>query len=319
MSLVELARPGDHPDGEGQPAEHPAGRRLNPTSDDGAGSTPGTPGPGPESFEVKATSSRIGHVILSLLSVLSLVPVVWMYLTSLRPAGSLFSGGLFSAISLENYRTVFHQMAVFELFWHTAAMAALVASGQLVTSLLAAFAFARWEFRGRSVLFFAFVGSWLVPFQVTMLPNYVLLSNLGLLNSLGGVIIPQLSSAYAVILLRQHLKSFPTELLDAAEIDGRSSWATLWRVVVPNIAPSLAALGILLFISAWNEYFWPFLVFRNPAKSVLQLGIQPFLGGESLNYGALMAASGLACVPILLLYVVLQRRVVNAFVRSGLK
>jgi ABC-type glycerol-3-phosphate transport system permease component len=122
-----------------------------------------------------------------------------------------------------------------------------------------------------------------------------------------------------VILLRQHFKSFPSELLDAAQMDGRSSWGTLWRVVVPNLGPSLAALGILLFISAWNEYFWPFLVYREPSSSVLQLGVQTFLSSESLNYGGLMAASGLACLPILLVYLVLQRRVVNAFVRSGLK
>jgi ABC-type glycerol-3-phosphate transport system permease component len=268
--------------------------------------------------QMKIAGSRFGHVALTVLSFVSLGPVLWMYLTSFRPGAKIF-GGDFTAFSLENYRTVFRQLSVAELFWHTLVMALFIALGQLVTSLLAAYAFARWEFRGRSLLFLVFVGSWLVPFQITMLPNYVLLSNLGLLNSLGGIILPQLSSAYAVILLRQHLKSFPTELLDAAQIDGRNSWTTLWRVVVPSMAPSLAALGILLFISAWNEYFWPFLVFRNVGNSVLQLGVQSFLGIESLNYGALMAASGMACLPIFALYIVLQRRVVNAFVRSGLK
>jgi sn-glycerol 3-phosphate transport system permease protein len=269
---------------------------------------------------VTAAGSRTGHVVLSILSVLSLGPVLWMYLASFRPANAMTGSDIFTAgFSLQNYRAAFDQLPILELFWHTVAMATLIAIGQLITSLLAAYAFARWDFRGRSLLFLAFVGTWLVPFQVTMLPNYVLLSHLGLLNSLGGVVIPQLSSAYGVILLRQHFKSFPTELLDAAQMDGRSSWGTLWRVVVPNMAPSLAALGILLFISAWNEYFWPFLVYREPSSSVLQLGVQTFLNAESLNYGALMAASGLACLPILALYLVLQRRVVNAFVRSGLK
>lgn len=269
--------------------------------------------------EVRANGGWIGHIVLAVVSVLSLAPVVWMYLTSFRPADSIFDGNIFSAYSLDNYRRVFRQLDVGALFWHTLAIAALVSIGQLITSLLAAYAFARWTFRGRSLLFLAFVGTWLVPFQVTMLPNYVLLSKLGLLNSVGGVIIPQLSSAFAVILLRQHLKSFPTELLDAAQLDGRSSWSTLWRVVVPNLGPSLAALGILLFISSWNEYFWPFLVYRNPSGSVLQLGVQSFLSAESLDYGGLMAASGLACLPVLLVYLILQRRVVNAFVRSGLK
>ncbi|CAN5264950.1 carbohydrate ABC transporter permease [soil metagenome] len=268
---------------------------------------------------VRASGSVGGHVLLTIVSFVSLAPVVWMYLTSIQPEANIFNPTRLLSVTAENYQTVFSQLQVPTLFANTVTMALLVALGQLITSLLAAYALARWNFRGQSLLFLAFIASWLVPFQVTMLPNYVLLSHLGLLNSLGGIIIPQLSSAYAVILLRQHLKSFPTELLDAAQIDGRSSWATLWRVVVPNMAPSIAALGILLFISAWNEYFWPFLIFRDPAKSVLQLGIQPFLGAESLDYGALMAVSGLACLPILIVYLVFQRRVVNAFVRSGLK
>jgi len=267
----------------------------------------------------RAVGSTAGHVVLTIVSLLSVLPVVWMYLTSLHSSSDAFDLNPFAALTGQNYAHVWNQIDVPLLFANTLGMAVGITLGQLVTSMLAAYAFARWRFRGQSVLFFLIIASWLVPFQVTMLPNYVLLSQLGMLNTIVGVIVPQLSSAYAVILLRQHFKSFPAELFDAAQIDGRGSWATLWRVVVPNMAPSIAALGILLFISSWNEYFWPFLVFRDPSKSVLQLAIQPFLGTESLDYGALMAVSGLACLPVLVVYLVFQRRVVNAFVRSGLK
>lgn len=269
--------------------------------------------------KVRASGGIVGHVVLTLISILSIGPVIWMYLTSLRPNSAAFTPGLLSAFTGENYAKVWSQLDIPALFFNTLAMAVGISLGQLVTSLLAAYAFARWDFRGQSVLFFLVIASWLVPFQVTMLPNYVLLSQLGMLNTVVGVIVPQLSSAYAVILLRQHFKSFPKDLFDAAQIDGRGSWSTLWRVVVPNMAPSIAALGILLFISAWNEYFWPFLVFRDASRSVLQLAIQPFLGTESLDYGALMAVSGLACLPVLAIYLIFQRHVVNAFVRSGLK
>lgn len=267
----------------------------------------------------RAVGGTVGHVVLTVISLLSVLPVIWMYLTSLRPASAAFDLDPFGALTGANYANVWNQIDVPLLFLNTVGMAVGITLGQLVTSLLAAYAFARWRFRGQSVLFFLIIASWLVPFQVTMLPNYVLLSQLGMLNTIVGVVVPQLSSAYAVILLRQHFKSFPSDLFDAAQLDGRGSWATLWRVVVPNMAPSIAALGILLFISAWNEYFWPFLVFREPSKSVLQLAIQPFLGTESLDYGALMAVSGLACLPVLAVYLIFQRRVVNAFVRSGLK
>ncbi|HEX4217725.1 MAG TPA: carbohydrate ABC transporter permease [Acidimicrobiales bacterium] len=262
----------------------------------------------------------IGHAVLVVLCIVCVLPMVWMYLGSARPPAELFSAGLFSGdFSRANYDTAVQQMPVATLFANTAIMSVCVAIGQLITGLLAAYGLSRWRFFGRNVIFLIFVGTWLVPFQVTMLPNYVLLSQWGLLNTLPGVIIPQLASAFAIILLRQHLNGFPTELLDASAADGQSSWSTLWTVVVPNLVPALAALGILLLVTSWNEYFWPLLVFRNQNSSVLQLGIQTFLSETSTNYGALMAASGLACLPVFVLYIILQRRVVNAFVRSGLR
>jgi ABC-type glycerol-3-phosphate transport system permease component len=259
-----------------------------------------------------------GHASLTLLSAFAVLPILWMYLTSLRAPSALFSGLLPLHPSVANFQSALTSLPIGQLAINTLLMALGVSLGQLLTGLFAAYALSCWTFRGQHVLFLAIVATWLVPFQVTMLPNYVLLSRLGLLNTVGGVIIPQLSSAFAILLLRQHLKAFPRELLEAARADGQSSWATLWRVVVPNIAPALAALEILLFVGAWNEYFWPLLIFHVPT-SVLQLGIGNMLNADAANYGGLMAASGLATLPILALYLVLQRHVVNAFVRSGLR
>jgi ABC-type glycerol-3-phosphate transport system permease component len=151
-----------------------------------------------------------------------------------------------------------------------------------------------------------------------MLPNYVLLNQLGVLNTLAGVVLPNLCSALGVILLRQHLLGFPRELLDAARMDGRGSWRILWTVVVPNLGPALASLAVLLFVNAWNEYFWPALVLQR-ANSVLQLGLRSFMGTEGNDWGPMMATAGLACLPVLMLYLLLQRRIVDGFVRSGLK
>src|SRR5690606_22654361 len=155
---------------------------------------------------------------------------------------------------------------------NTFGMALGLAVGQLAIATLASYGFARWSFRGQKILFLLFVGSWLVPFQVTMIPNYVLISKMGLLNTVLGVMVPQLAAAFAVMMLKQHLDSFPRELLDAADMDGRGSWRTLWEVVVPNLRPALAALGIMLFISAWNEYLWPALILRQ-SDALVQIGI----------------------------------------------
>jgi ABC-type glycerol-3-phosphate transport system permease component len=260
-----------------------------------------------------------GHVVLAVLGLLCVFPIYWLYATSLRKPGDVLSlRPLPWPLSVTNYTDAASKIDVVGLLGNTMIVGLLTALGQLLTGLLAAYAFAAWRFRFQRVLFLAFVGTWLVPFQVTMLPNYVLLFQLGLLNTLAGVVIPNLCSALGVLMLRQHLDGFPKELLEASKMDGRSSWTTLWTVVVPNLRPALAALAILLFVNAWNEYFWPAMVLQR-SNAVVQLGLRSFMGTEGNDWGPLMAVAGLACLPVFALYLVLQRHIVNAFVRSGLK
>ncbi|WP_158373332.1 carbohydrate ABC transporter permease [Cellulosimicrobium cellulans] len=259
------------------------------------------------------------HLLLAVLALVSVFPVYWMFATALRaPDDALSQNPVVWPISLDNLRYVWDAIPLGSMLLNTFGMSLVLAVAQLLVAILAAYGFARWSFPGRKLLFLLFVGSWLVPFQVTMIPNYLLVSQLGLLDTVAGVVVPNLCSAFAVMLMRQHMQAFPSDLLDAAQMDGRSSWGTLWRVVVPNMRPALAALSIMLFISAWNEYLWPSLVLRS-TDQLVQVGIRSFLGAEGNNWGAVMAASGLACVPILLIYLFLQRYVVDAFVRSGLK
>ncbi|WP_234390905.1 carbohydrate ABC transporter permease [Nocardia suismassiliense] len=259
------------------------------------------------------------HLLLAVTAVVCIFPIYWLFATSLRRPEDVTSlSPIPWPISFANYTDAAAKVDVLGLIGNTFIIAALSAAGQLLVALLASYAFAMYTFRFQKVLYLAFVGTWLVPFQVTMLPNYVLLTQLGLINSLIGVVLPTLCSALAVLLLRQHMASFPKELVAAAKIDGRSSWSILWTVVVPNLRPALAALGILLFINAWNEYFWPAVVLRQ-SNSVLQLGLRSFMGTEGDQWGPMMALASLACLPVLVLYLLLQRHIVNAFVRSGLK
>jgi len=266
----------------------------------------------------RVTAAPARTLPLAAVSLLVAAPLVWLLLAVFRPSAAVFAQSLPLPPSIDN---VMHALAALpwgQLLLHTAAIAAGVSLGQLLTGLLAAYGLSCWHFPGRRLLLLVMIGSWLVPFQVTVLPNYVLVSRLGLLNSVAGVIVPQLSSAFAVLLLRQHLSDFPADLLEAARIDGFSSWSILWRVVVPNLAPALAALEILLFIGAWNEYLWPLAVYNTP-DSVLQVGIRDMLNVNNVDYGSLLAAAGLATLPVLALYLTLQRRVVDAYVRSGLR
>ncbi|GGL35898.1 carbohydrate ABC transporter permease [Nocardia jinanensis] len=269
------------------------------------------------------TSERLrgvgGHLLLAITAVLCVFPIYWLFATSLRrPEDVTDLTPIPWPISVANYGDAAGEVDILRLIGNTFFVAALSATGQLLIALLASYAFAMYTFRFRNALYLAFAGTWLVPFQVTMLPNYVLLARLGLIDTLIGVVLPTLCSALAVLLLRQHLAGFPKELVAAAKIDGRSSWSILWTVVVPNLRPALAALGILLFINAWNEYFWPAVVLRQ-SNDVLQLGLRSFMGTEGDQWGPMMAVAGLACLPVLIMYLLLQRHIVDAFVRSGLK
>ncbi|MDV7246738.1 MULTISPECIES: carbohydrate ABC transporter permease [Rhodococcus] len=260
-----------------------------------------------------------GHAVLLAVAVVCIFPIYWLLATSLRRPDDV--GSLSPVpwpLSLGNYVDATEKVDVIGLLANTFAVSAVSATGQLLVALLASYAFAMYSFRFQRLLYLAFVGTWLVPFQVTMLPNYVLLYQLGLINNLAGVIVPTLCSALGVLMLRQHMDSFPKELVAAAKMDGRSSWSILWTVVVPNLRPALAALSILLFINAWNEYFWPAVVLQR-SNAVVQLGLRSFMGTEGNDWGPMMAVASLACLPVFALYVVLQRHIVNAFVRSGLK
>jgi sn-glycerol 3-phosphate transport system permease protein len=263
----------------------------------------------------------IGHTVLLIVSFVSIFPIYWLFATALRRAGDVGKNTIFPwPISLENFRTVFDSLPIFSMVGHTFLMALAVASCQMILAIFAAYGFAMWEFPGKNILFLVFLGSWLVPFQVTMIPNYVTISHWGLLDTVLGVILPSMGSAFAVMLMRQHMTAFPRELVDAAHMDGRNNWGILWRIVLPNMRPALAALGIMLFIEAWNNYMWPSIVLQHKPNELLQMGLRAFIGGDQgTNWGATMAAAGLACVPIFLIYIFLQRYIVDAFVRSGLR
>ncbi|RYG94162.1 MAG: carbohydrate ABC transporter permease, partial [Alphaproteobacteria bacterium] len=156
-------------------------------------------------------------------------------------------------------------------------------------------------------------------FQVVMIPNYLLIAHMGLLDSIVALILPNIAAALAIMLLAQAMRGFPKEVIEAARMDGASNWRILWEVLVPNLRGTIASLAILIFISTWNEYFWPLLLSRTAENSVIQIGIQMFMTAEGTAWGPLMAASTMASLPILLIYVVLQRQVIQSFMKSGIR
>lgn len=260
------------------------------------------------------------HAVMVLLSFVSIFPIYWMIVTSLRPENETFSTVLWpSHPTFDNYLFVLTRVPMLQMLFNTTIVAAATALLQVVTGMFAAYALVRWRMRLSSVVHGLIALSWLVPFQVTMIPNYVLASRLGLLDTLTGLVVPNAAHAFAILLLYHAMRAFPTEVLEAARMDGARSLRILWQIVTPNMGAPIASLSIIAFISAWNEYFWPLLLSRKPENSVVQIGLQMFMTQEGNLWGPLMAAAALASLPILLIYLVLQRHVIESFMKSGIR
>jgi len=265
-------------------------------------------------------NTAAGHLVMVLLSILCLFPVYWMLASSFRPANMLFETSLWpSAPTLENYSYALDAIPIVRMLANTLVFAAVSTVLQLLTGLLAAYGFARWKFPGDKLVYTAVALTWLVPFQVVMIPNYLLVAQMGLLDNILALILPNLAAALAILLLAQAMRGFPKEVVEAARMDGAGHWRILWEVLVPNLRGTIASLAILIFISTWNEYFWPLLLSRTAENSVIQIGIQMFMTAEGNQWGPLMAASTLASLPVLLIYIVLQRQVVQSFMKSGIR
>lgn len=265
-------------------------------------------------------NTAAGHVLMVLLSIFCLFPVYWMLVSSLRPASTMFETSLWpTQPSLDNYTQAIDAIPIARMLLNTLVFSAVSTVFQLLTGILAAFAFARWKFPFDKLVYTGVALTWLVPFQVVMIPNYLLVAQMGLLDSVLALILPNLAAALAIMLLAQAMRGFPREVIEAARMDGAGNWRILWEVLVPNLRGTIASLAILIFISTWNEYFWPLLLSRTAENSVIQIGIQMFMTSEGNQWGPLMAASTLASLPVLLIYIVLQRQVVQSFMKSGIR
>jgi ABC-type glycerol-3-phosphate transport system permease component len=271
----------------------------------------------------KRFGQYLAHAGILATIVLLLLPLVWMLSTSFKRPADLFGAGLGlfpSRPILTNYLLAWTKYALPTWFLNSVVTAVGVTLGQLATSTLAAYGFTRFVFPGKRLCFVAVLGAMIVPFQVTMIPNYILVADLGLLNTWWAVILPNLHSAFGIFLLRQYFLGLPQELFDAANLDGAGPYQTFLRVVLPMSRAPLGALGIYLFLGAWNAYFWPLLVLTEPATRTLPIGLRSFLDAElGIEWGLLMAASTLASLPALVAFAVAQKQLISSFVMSGIK
>lgn len=267
--------------------------------------------------------AALTYTLLLLGAVSMLIPFYWMVLTSLQPPEMAFSAGkiewLPSRILWENYPRAWAAVNIPLLYWNSALVAVLGTIGQVLTSSMAAFAFARLNFPGRDKLFFAYLATMMVPGSVTMIPNFVLLRWLGWINTYQALIIPGMFSAYGTFLLRQFFMGLPTELEDAAKIDGSGYMGIFRTVTLPLSKPALATLTTFTFMGFWGSYMWPLIIVQSPDLRTLPIGLASFVGRYSAEYTLWMAASVIALLPVLALFIFNQRYFQEGIKMSGIK
>jgi multiple sugar transport system permease protein len=261
------------------------------------------------------------HVFLLAGGLIMVVPFLWMLSTSLSSQKDLFAfppKWIPNPIVFENYKTVLDIMPFWRYYGNTLYVAITVTTLQLLTSSLAGFAFARLKFPGREALFMLYVATMMIPFQVTLIPNFLLMRNFGWIDSFKALIIPASFSPFSTFLLRQFFCSIPAELDDAARIDGASSFRIWWQIIMPLATPALATVGILCFLGQWNSFLWPLVVINSPEKRVLQVALASFRGEFTTHWELIMAGTSLSLIPLLVVYIIGQRWFIRGIALTGM-
>lgn len=268
--------------------------------------------------------NRVGtYLILCAIAFGMLFPLLWLIGTSFKsPTEDIFSfpPQLFpSQPTLENFQTVWQTYPFGQYLTNSAIVAILTVSLNLLFCSLAAYPLARLQFRGREIIFALVLATIMIPFQIVMIPLYILAVNLGLRNTYLGIIFPNLASAFGIFLLRQAFQGVPLELEEAARIDGCSELGIWWNVMIPAIRPALFTLAIFVFIGSWSDFLWPLIVLDRPEYYTLPLAVANLAGSFSLDWRLVAAGSVISIAPILLLFLFLQRYIIPTDVGSGVK
>lgn len=252
------------------------------------------------------------HALLALGGCFLLGPVLLMLAGSLTPSESLAGGRVLDGFTVENYRAVLAEQPLAAYFAHSVIVSLATLALQLLVCVPAAYAMARLRFRGRGLAIGATTTLLLVPFQVVAVPVYLVIRQLGLVDSLAALVLPFVGSTVALVLLRQAFVALPGSIVDAARLDGASTLAVLTRVVVPASGAALTSLGVLTVTAAWNAYFWPSFVLTDAAHATIPFGVVAYLDTESgSRYGPQMAMATMSVLPLLLAFLLVQRPLVR--------
>ncbi len=262
------------------------------------------------------------HAALILGAVITLLPLFWMVAASLMPQGEATHFPppfLPSRVTAQHYIDLFSRLHIGRSFFNSAVITIGVTVISLLLNSMAGYAFAKLRFRGRDKIFAFLVGALVIPLQIGMLPLFLMMKYLGLVNSYWGAIIPSMATIFGIFLIRQFMISIPDDLLDAARIDGASELRIYWTVILPLARPVLVTLAIFTFMSIWNDFMWPLIVLTDESKYTLPVGVANLVGEHAQDVELMMASSVLTVLPVLVLFLALQRYYIAGLIAGSVK
>ena len=271
---------------------------------------------------MKTKDRQIGwHLFLVVVVFLLLMPIVFAISNSFKTMQEAFNT-VFQVIplhpTLENYRHVFDKLPFVKITLNTFLIASTVTIFKTITGLLAAYAFVYFRFKGKGFLYFIMLSTLFIPFTVTMIPNYLLISKIGLRDRIWGVALPQLADVLGIFLLRQAMRGIPLALIEAARMENIRHMKIMRDIVIPLVRPSIISTGIIFFINSWNEYVWPVLILKSKENYTLSLALQMYISSEGgTEFTIAMAVSVITMIIPLALYLIFQRYIINTFAASG--
>jgi multiple sugar transport system permease protein len=272
--------------------------------------------------ERRATGRALLYAALVAGALLALGPMLWMVSASLMPAGeaSTYPPRLVPRqVTFEHYRALFTRLNLGRYLVNSTIVAVLVTAASLFVNAMAGYAFAKLRFRGRDRTFRLLTIGLVIPSQVAMLPLFLLLKQLGLVNTYWGVVIPGLASIFGIFLVRQYALAIPDDLLDAARVDGAGEFRLFWSVVLPVVRPILATLSIWTFLATWNDFMWPLIVLSDDRRYTLPVALANLVGEHVQDTELMMAGSVLTVLPVLVVFLVLQRYYIQGVMAGSVK
>jgi multiple sugar transport system permease protein len=262
------------------------------------------------------------HLVLIPIALVMILPLVWMVVTSFETLNETrhFPPVLVPhSAQIGNYGEVVRQVPFGRWFTNTVIVTTLSVLGNLLFCSLAGYAFARIKFFGREAVFLLVLATLMIPFQVVIIPTFLIVKQLGLIDTLGALVVPNLAGAFGIFMLRQFFKTLPVELEEAARMDGASRLGVLFKIVLPLSGPALATLAVITFMWTWNDFLWPLVTIFSQNNMTLQLGLSTFQGAHQSNTNLLMAANVMSILPVLILFFLAQRYFIRGIATTGLK